>query len=176
MFENQSAMPRAWLTAEIAVLPREDILHTIETTRLPTGNVFDPHRMALVEELLPHADATRKADAKEDSLSLDLDRGRIVRVRTSSAEPRMLILSDAFDAGWKARVDGQDAPVQRCDFLFMGIPLAPGRHVVELTYRPRLLFLGAGVSMLALLVTVALLLVPARYPPNSMNPDVTNDE
>lgn len=176
VFENLSAMPRAWLTAEIAVLPREDILHTIETTLLPAGKVFDPRRMALVEELLPHGDAGRKTETKEDAVTLDLNRGHLVRVRTRSPEARMLILSEAYDAGWTARVDGHAASIQRCDFLFMGIPLAPGDHVIELTYRPQLLLLGAGISMLALLATIALFLVPARHPPNSTNPAVTNDE
>ena len=60
--------------------------------------------------------------------------------------------------------------------MFLGIPLGAGVHVVELSYRPPLLLLGATISLVALIVTAALLFVPARYPPNSTNPPVTIDE
>lgn len=173
VFENLSAMPRAWLTSEIAVLPRQDILHTIETALLPAGQTFDPRRTALVEELLPYGEAGRKTETKEDSVTLELNRGRIVRMRTRSPEARMLVMSDAFDAGWKARVDGRAARLQRCDYMFLGIPLGPGAHVVELTYRPPLLILGAAISILALLAVGAMLLIPVRHPPKSTNPPVT---
>jgi uncharacterized membrane protein YfhO len=105
-----------------------------------------------------------------------MNRGRIARLRTQSPEARMLVVSDAYDSGWKVRVDGKAAQLQRCDSMFLGIPLGPGVHVVELEYRPLLLFAGAAISMLALLAVSAMLFIPVRYPPNTTNPAVTIDE
>jgi hypothetical protein len=176
VFENLSAMPHAWLASEIAVLPREDILRVIETALLPGGKLFDPRRTALVEELLPHGEPGKNTDVKEDSVTPELDRGRIVRMRTQSPEPRLLVVSDSFDAGWKASVDGLPARVQRCDYMFLGIPLAPGTHVVEMSYRPPLLFVGGAISILSFVAAFSMLIFPIRHPPKSANAAVTIDE
>jgi hypothetical protein len=169
-------MPHAWLASEIAVLPREDILRVIETALLPGGKLFDPRRTALVEELLPHGEPGKNTDVKEDSVTPELDRGRIVRMRTQSPEPRLLVVSDSFDAGWKASVDGLPARVQRCDYMFLGIPLAPGTHVVEMSYRPPLLFVGGAISILSFVAAFSMLIFPIRHPPKSANAAVTIDE
>ncbi len=80
-------------------------------------------------------------------------------IRTSAARPAILRISELYDAGWKAWVDGKPVPVFRCDFLFMGVPVGAGLHRVELKYSlPKLDFMiqvagmaFCGVALAALL-------------------------
>jgi uncharacterized membrane protein YfhO len=77
----------------------------------------------------------------------------VVRARTE--RPAVLVLTDVFFPGWRVRVDGRDAPIERVDYLFRGVRLTPGRHVVEFRYEPASWRVGLAVSGLAALVLVA---------------------
>jgi uncharacterized membrane protein YfhO len=74
-----------------------------------------------------------------------------VTLRAAATRPGVLVLSDVDYPGWKAEVDGRDAPVERVDYLLRGVRLEPGAHTVEFTYDPLSWKLGLGVSLLALL-------------------------
>ena len=73
-----------------------------------------------------------------------------------------LRVSGNWDEGWSARVDGRRQPVLRADGVFRGVVVPPGAHRVEFTYsnvdeaRGRLAAAGA------LIVVVALVVVPWR--------------
>lgn len=160
LFESRHAMPRAWLTPSVRVMHRTQILKAVHQGPLPDNSTFDPSRTALVEEPISAWNEVEPILSSDsvDSLELVLEGARISRIRTYSAAPRFLVLSDAYDAGWGARVDGNHAPIHRCDFMFMGIALPPGEHEVRLDYRPRRLLVGAAITIVAVSVLLGLLI------------------
>ncbi|MGC8947560.1 MAG: YfhO family protein, partial [Anaerolineae bacterium] len=50
--------------------------------------------------------------------------------------PALLVLSDTFYPGWQAEVDGERAPIYRTNAVFRGVLVPPGKHRVEMTFRP----------------------------------------
>jgi hypothetical protein len=58
----------------------------------------------------------------------------VVSVRLD--RPGILVVTQNYTPYWKARVDGVDSQVIPVDHTFQGVSLEPGRHEVELTYRP----------------------------------------
>jgi uncharacterized membrane protein YfhO len=56
------------------------------------------------------------------------------------------VLVDAYDPGWRARVDGRDAPLLRANLAFRAVELPTGMHRVEFVFRPRSVVVGLGVS------------------------------
>ncbi len=74
------------------------------------------------------------------------------RIEVDLSGPGYLVLTQAFDRGWGATLDGQRAPVERANLAFQAVPVPAGHHVVELMYRPPLLLYGLFVSGTALLV------------------------
>ena len=51
--------------------------------------------------------------------------------------PVVLRVAEKFDPAWKATVDGQPAPVLRCDYMFQGVALEQaGSHRITLAYAP----------------------------------------
>jgi hypothetical protein len=69
---------------------------------------------------------------------------------------RMVLVSEAYHPWWQATVDGQRAPVLRAQVAFMGVPVGPGRHVVQLRLvRPPLVTLADRVTAVAWFVVVA---------------------
>jgi len=74
--------------------------------------------------------------------------------------PAILVVSDAFNSGWTARVDGLEQRIFRANYLFRGLVLGPGTHRIQFKYWPAVwtvaLALGAsGWSALALWAVLA---------------------
>src|SRR5690606_25233472 len=80
---------------------------------------------------------------------------RTLRVQASG--PRVLVLSESWYPGWRARVDGRDVPVFPANIAMVGLPLNAGEHTVQLAYRPRQFLQGAFVSAASLVILVLLL-------------------
>ena len=75
---------------------------------------------------------------------------------TSASSPALLVVTQSWFPGWRARVDGQEAPVRRADYVAMAVPIAAGEHRVVLSYGSRAVHAAAALSALALVATVAL--------------------
>jgi uncharacterized membrane protein YfhO len=67
-----------------------------------------------------------------------------------------LVTRDSHARGWRAWVDGQATPVLRAQGKHRAVAVPPGRHDVVLRYRPPGLWMGCGVSGLALCAALAL--------------------
>ncbi len=74
--------------------------------------------------------------------------------------PRILAFLDPMYPGWRARVDGEEAPMFLCQDVFKGIELGPGMHRVEFVFRPRRFYVGLAISAAALLLVLAALAWP----------------
>jgi hypothetical protein len=82
------------------------------------------------------------------------------RAHVSLAEPGYLLQREAWYPGWRARVDGQDAPVERADLLFRAVPIPAGEHDVEVYFDSRSFRRGMLVSMVGVLAVLVLCFVP----------------
>ena len=79
---------------------------------------------------------------------------------TEVTQPALLVFSELWYPGWEATVDGQAATVEPVAGLLRGVKLPSGPHVVELAYRPTSVVSGARVSLTAVIVILAALVVP----------------
>jgi hypothetical protein len=77
-------------------------------------------------------------------LELRADR---VRLDVDASAPGLLVLVDAWDPGWRARVDDVPTPVLRANAAFRAVAVPAGRHRVETVYRPPSIVLGLAVSL-----------------------------
>lgn len=81
-----------------------------------------------------------------------------VIVRVSSPQPAVLVLLDAFEPGWTARLDeATELPILRANGLVRAVVVPDGDHRVTFTYRAPLLVLGAWLSLAGVLVCAGLL-------------------
>ena len=87
----------------------------------------------------------------------------MLHLRTACTQPAILVISDAFDPGWRARVDGVPQRVLRTNGLTRGVMLPAGKHDVLLYYWPESLTRGALVSAATIVLLVGFV-VPWRRP------------
>ena len=75
-----------------------------------------------------------------------------VRIEAALDQPGYVVLLDAYDEGWKAKVDGRVASLLRANMLFRAVEVPAGRHTIDLAYRPDALTLGLVISAMSLSV------------------------
>jgi uncharacterized membrane protein YfhO len=73
-----------------------------------------------------------------------------VVVEATARRPSELVLTDLHYPGWRVELDGEDAALDRVNYLLRGTSLPAGRHRVEFRYEPRAWRLGWIVSLVAL--------------------------
>ncbi len=69
------------------------------------------------------------------------------------------LLADTWYPGWIATVDGVPAPILRANYLFRGVPVPAGEHVVTMRFQPASLRTGLLVTAVAVVGLLLLLLV-----------------
>jgi hypothetical protein len=84
-----------------------------------------------------------------------------ISVGTTSDAPGLLVLSEMYDPGWHAYVDGRPVKVFPADYALRGVPIPAGAHTVELRYEPRSLRVGLAITGFAYLALLATVIVSA---------------
>jgi len=145
IFENQRALPRAWLATEAMVLKEPAMLEVIRTARLPDGTTWDPTRIALIEGPTEFKPNSGDSSAKVEVINHEPNR---IVMKTKSSVPSILVLSENHYPGWRAYVDGSSVETLRTNYNLRGVTLDAGDHDVEFLYRPKSVLFGLAISLL----------------------------
>jgi hypothetical protein len=142
------ALPRARLVAEAEVVPDQQAVARI------LDPAFDPARTAVLSEASPITLPGGPASGEVAWTERGVNR---MTLSVRSDGPALLILADNWFPSWRARVDGNDAPVLRAYHTLRAVPVEAGQHTVELYYESPLLRSSLLLSLgaLALLLGVA---------------------
>jgi uncharacterized membrane protein YfhO len=81
-----------------------------------------------------------------------------VEIDVESRGSGRLLLREALQHGWTARVDGLETALEPVGSHHVSLRLGAGRHRVRLDYEPPLLRAGAALSGVSLLLTLWLAL------------------
>jgi hypothetical protein len=144
LFEDPGAQPRAFL------VDRVEIAADGETARRRLSAV-DLRRVAVIEPEGEPPSPPSAGDAA-GSATIVAYAPEAVTVETSSNRPALLVLTDQYDANWRAHIDGTPAPIHRTDYLFRGVAVPAGTHRVEFTYTPAAVRWGAAGSLASVAV------------------------
>lgn len=157
---NQGAVPRFYLVRDLVGAASEEELLT-----LLGGDAFAPRTQAALLE--PDLEAARAFDpgnypaapaAGADAVSVVSYANNEIVLDVAATAPAMLVAVETFYPGWKADVDGVDAPVLKVNGLFRGIMVPAGRVRVRLYFRPWTFQAGLAVSLVTLAAVAVLLL------------------
>ena len=90
----------------------------------------------------------RIKSARKNHLSLIVD----------TKDEGLLVYSDSFYPGWKAKVDSKEVKIYAANVNSKAIIVPAGTHNVEFTYFPKWFLVGAFISMISLLIAIKLIL------------------
>jgi hypothetical protein len=151
VYANENALPRTFLVGGQRVVPGED-----EALRAVTAPGFDGRRVAITEspvEGLPRRGSTR-SPGRASLVSYQPERVVATAITRRKA---LLVLTDLHFPGWKVRVDGREAKLERVDYLLRGVALTRGRHRIEFLYQPASWDVARAVTLVGILALAAAL-------------------
>ena len=88
--------------------------------------------------------SAEKGDATVTIASYKPDR---MEIEVTNSRRGFLVLSDNYDKGWRARVDGSETEVLRANYIMRALPLEAGDHRVVLSFRPTLQIAGVAAAI-----------------------------
>lgn len=151
VYRYRAYVPRAYLVSAAQIEPdRETILKEISDAE------FSPQDLVYLEDASLRKKIARLSKLPMDyNIELDSYEPNRLKYHVNNAEPGLMVLSEIYYPGWKARVDGRDANIYRADYALRAVWLEPGRHEVEMSFLPPSFLKGLYVS----LITVSILII-----------------
>lgn len=73
-----------------------------------------------------------------------------IRLEVERLQTGYLVVAQTYFPGWKARLDGVEAPLLRANYAFSAVQIPPGRFEVELSYEPDSLRIGLWIGAASL--------------------------
>ena len=161
--ENPNPLPRAFVVHQLVESARTPIDEGQSPRVVATS---DDARLIEAARMLGIGQATTVSRSDDVAAVVSRYDHASVEIQADLKAPGILVLTDAWHPNWSVRVDGQPALLGRVNEAFRGVPLAAGRHVIEMTYAPGTLALGKVLSVLGLMLVCAILLMRRRINPS----------
>lgn len=159
LYENPNSVPEAYLVRNLKIV--NDDKAAIAAL---TNSQFDAWREVVLEAGEPGV-----AEAKQLLAFGTEDRGqKIVPQKVSRPnanqiamfvkldKPSVLVLTDIFYPGWKARIDDKEVAIMHANFLFRGITVPEGEHRIQFEYFPDSFKIGVGCFLLYICAVLSL--------------------
>ncbi|MCS7349952.1 MAG: YfhO family protein [Anaerolineae bacterium] len=136
---HTGALPRAWLVyrTEVVETQAEALPRILDPS-------FAPEQVAVIERgpLLQGEGKGHIELLRYESNQLKL------KVETNASA--LLVFSEVFYPGWRARLNGQPTPIYRVNFTFRGVLLPPGSHLLVMDFQPASLILGLATAAIGI--------------------------
>jgi hypothetical protein len=156
ILENQAALPKVYFRGGAAAV----LLDSPSAQDLMAAP-RDLQREVVLDGDDAQSIRTASSDSHGDAQLLEYGTST-VRATISSDADGFMVVGDRFDAGWRAWVDGREAPVVRANAIMRAVPVPAGEHTVEMRYEPWWITLGLVISLLSLLVVVSAIALCTR--------------
>ncbi len=154
VYQNPTPYPRAYLANRATFAGAETALDAVLNV------AHDLREESFVEEQV--GELVTNDDATPGAATIEFDEPEEVWIRTQSTSPRLLVLSDRYDPTWRVEIDGRAAQALRANYLFRGVTVPAGEHLIRWSYRPITFYWGCGLSAATLF---ALLVMAGRREP-----------
>ncbi len=170
LYKNSSALPRFFAVPHIKVVQHEE-----QALQAVLTESFHPEREAIVLaasddpqigtiiKAAPSASGREAYKSEEElertdgSLLHDFCRIEVqeitnnsLRLMVQAKEPGFLVVSDTYYPGWICRMDDQEVPIYRTNFIHRGVAFKKGKHAVVFHFKPKIFYTGILISVLSL--------------------------
>ena len=156
IYENPRAYSRAWVVHDVR--PEDS---GAGLAQLAAGQV-DGHTVAFVDGPVPAVSAPA-AGSPADSAVVTSSAPESITVQATLNAPGLLVLSEVWDKGWNAYVDGKKTEVLKTNGALRGVALAAGEHTVTFRYEPREMTIGLIVTGIAAIAMLASFVLAGLY-------------
>lgn len=143
VLENQNVLPRAYFAQKILVAnDKSDLIRQISSSH------FDPRMHAVI--------TTKPAQVlgydPKSSISITKYTSQELALSVKTSLPSFVIVSNSYDPGWRASINGQNSKVFKTNASMIGVEVGAGESSIRLYYLPREFIIGGLISLLSVLI------------------------
>jgi hypothetical protein len=140
VFKNTGTMPRAWVSHAVVRMESQGHL------QLKIGDEgFSPRSAALVTD--PGVPEFPAACNAEEEVKIIRHHANRITLQTDLQCRGMVTVADTHYTGWQATVDGKPASIVETYGALRGIDVGPGKHEIELRFRPLSVYGGGALTL-----------------------------
>ena len=155
---NDRALPRGFLVTRFVVQPVDGSVQ-----RILDGN-WEPRQVVILSEPPRETFTMRPRDDPGQILRRSYGLSRLTFDLALNG-PAVFVLSDTYYPGWRAYIDGREAPIYRANHAFRAVVLPAETRRLEFVFQPRSVQIGGGISILGWGILAAVVLVRGRQRP-----------
>jgi hypothetical protein len=146
IFEFRSPLPRLSIFHHVI-----EVRNGADALQELTNDRFDPYSEAIVEGDDPGFSGLAQNPRRAVSAGqIQQYTPTFIKASVTTKNAALAVLNDTNFPGWQASIDGRRVPIYAANYLFRGIVVPPGTHVVEYRYAPRSFAEGSLISLLSL--------------------------
>ena len=156
LLRTRPAMPYIWVVEQTEVISNQDELY-----RRLQDHSFDPHLVALLEDVIP---ALASPATSVGQLTLEQHAAGFAQVRISNSADKalLLIFAEPSANGWQLFIDEEPQSWIRANGFNISALVPPGEHLVTLRYEQPGWQTGLIISGTSLVVVLLMLAVGMR--------------
>lgn len=125
VYEDTRAFPRVWAVEQVSgIRGKQESIHALY-------KASDLRREAIVEGDISILPVPMRSD---ESVSLAKYQPNAMHIATSFSVPRFVVVSNTYNQGWTAAIDGNKTKIYRTNYAFQGIVVPQGKHSVTFSY------------------------------------------
>lgn len=150
---NPYAFGNAWFVDQVEIVENADAeIEALNTINPLETAVVDKRFVKDLEGFTPHKDSTA-------SIVLEKYRPNRLTYKTKADSDQLAVFSEIYyQPGWKATIDGKEAPHFRTDWILRGMVIPAGEHTVVFEFYPDTYVLAANVSSYSSFLILLLLI------------------
>lgn len=154
---NPSALGHAWFVKGIQF--QKDAGEVMKAM-----NQFSPADTAIVEEQYKNAIPFTPVYDSTASIRQILNDNDIVRYQSTSSSNQFAVFSEIFyDRGWKATIDGKEAPIVKVNYVLRGLAIPAGNHEIVFEFKPASYYNSAKIAVITSAPIWILLILAAFF-------------
>lgn len=156
MQQNPGALGNAWFVDSIAWVKGAD-------QEMAGLDSIQPARFAVADEQFRDVLKGAQTVQPGDTIALTSYAANKLTFKSHSQNGGLAVFSEVyFPWGWRATIDGKEAPIGRVNYVLRAMQLPAGDHTIEMTFDPQEVHRTEGVASVAIIAIFVLLLLAAN--------------
>lgn len=151
---NPDANGNAWFVKEIKFVKNAD-------EEMKALDKLDTKKVAITQDF----NNTKLGDPKsfvKDSLAtikLDLYKPNHLKYTSNNSNDGFAVFSEIYyKDGWKATIDGKEAPIYRVNYTLRGLEIPKGKHTIEFKFEPEVVKTGSTIALFSSIGMILLII------------------
>lgn len=150
---NTHALGNAWFVGDYIVVPNAD-------EEIAAMQNFNPAQTAIVDQRFEEFVEGKNFEKDQSgSIALTEYQPNYLKYLYQANSEQLTVFSEIYyDKGWKAFIDGEEAPHFRVNYVLRAMVVPAGEHTIEFKFEPQSYYMGNKISLASsiLLVLIAL--------------------